>query len=729
MTNHRSRESIKFFESLIDSRNFKELQRTKTDIENNISKILKIVKNESHSTEDGNDKQSTNKTELVGLMEDLYKKHQSLYALYDCVTEEFEKLISRRRIKVSSSSDSDSEYFSSEEVDGHKRRLEKEHHSVLEFYTPKHEFNRSDNINEALNIDVTKMEEQLNSLMKEVDTLTQQKNDLKLQVESKLHEVKHVTLRNMELHDQVLELESLLKEKKKLISDLQTQLNNHENQEESNVGNLIAKINELEIETKSLQTQRKEMEEKVKCDRHEASTQREDLMDQLNMMQQKLDYIEIENRKLDAEMESQREQISQDLIQIENLKDNLVEMKTNKLNMVEEKKGFLERLKDLELNMESLNNQKNELEEKLRDTSYENKQLVDENKAFQDRNHELRTAMSQKGEEISSFLKEHENHKNGTSMEVMALQAKLNGMKLELDTMHEQKNKLEQQNERSQKEYVESLAKMESLNAKLATQIDDQEKTMKVLTEENKQAKIVFSKLKIVQGTAERKMNELAEEFRRKMEDNIRLLHQRIHVAEQLNNENKYSCKIIKQKYKEENKIMEMKIASYKEERTACVPNGLELVALNKLNLAVEKVEEHSSRVTRIMCEVEFGKNWMRKRNDQVKELQDNVDCLKELLNKKEEQELLLRENVWKLEANVSKEGGEKLNLRKEVSQLEKKVGKLENSVKEKEEELVSLGEKKREAIRQLCFMVEFHRDRCNYLKDIATKKRINHMT
>ncbi|TKY60702.1 Laminin subunit alpha-2 [Spatholobus suberectus] len=422
-------------------------------------------------------------------------------------------------------------------------------------------------------------------------------------------------------------------------------------------------------------------------------------------------------------MERQREQISQDLIQIENLKDNLAEMKSIEQNMVEEKEGFLERIKGLELNLETGNSQKNELEEKLRDASYEIKQLVDENKALQNRNHELRTATTQKGEEISNFLREHENHKNGASMEVMSLNAKLNGMRLELDTMHEQKSKLEQQNERSQREYAESIAKMETLNAKLATQIADQERTMERLNEENRQAKTVYSKLKLIQGSAERKMNEQAEEFRRKMEDNIRLLHQRIHVAEQLNNENKHSCKLTKLRYEEENKILGEKIASYEEETAARVPN------LNGLDLAVGKVEEHARRVTGMVREVEFVKDWARKRNGEVRELRDNVDGLKELLGKKEEQELLLRENVWNLEAKVSKEGGEKLNLRKEVSQLEKKVGKLEKSVKDKDEELTSLGEKKREAIRQLCFVVDFHRDRYNYLKDMVTKMRANKKT
>ena len=61
-----------------------------------------------------------------------------------------------------------------------------------------------------------------------------------------------------------------------------TQLNNNKSQAnlaKSNVANLMAKINELELETKSLQTQKNEMGEKIKCDKNEALTQREDLME------------------------------------------------------------------------------------------------------------------------------------------------------------------------------------------------------------------------------------------------------------------------------------------------------------------------------------------------------------------------------------------------------------------------------------------------------------------
>ncbi|XP_052727536.1 COP1-interactive protein 1 isoform X2 [Vigna angularis] len=697
------------------------------DIETNISGILKFIKNESLNTEDGNLKHSTNWTEFKGLIEDLCKNHQSMYALYDRITEEFEKSVSRKR-KVSSS-DSESEYFSSEEVDGYRRRSEKEHYYISDFETPRQFFDKGDGTDETTNAEAQKTEEQLTLLMQEVESLSKQKSDLKQEVENQTHEVKHLTAKNTELNDEILELDSLLKKEKDKVFDLQAQLNDNENQEKPNIADLMAKICELEQEIKSLQTQKDEMEEKLKCEQSEASTQREDLMDKLDMVQQRLNFMETVNKEVEAKMESQREQIYQDSTEINNLKDNLTNMRLVEKHMVAEKNRLLYRLRDLELNLESQMSQKSELEEKLRDKNYEIKELTEENKVFQERNHELRTTMTQKGEELSNFVREHENHENGASMEVMTLKAKLNEMRLELDTMHEQKNKLEQQIERSQKEYVESLTRMENLNAKLATQIGDQEKMIEQLSEENKQAKVVFSKLKTVQVTAERKINELAEEFRRKMEDNIKLLHQRIHVAEQLNNENKYSYKITKQRYEEEYKDIGKKIAHYKDEKPTRIPNGFEFIALNGLDLAIENLEEYATRVTKMMCEVKFMMDRMREKNEEVKEMRDNVDYFRELLDKKEEQELLLRENLWILEAEVSKEGGDKLNLRKEVSQLEKKVGKLEKSVKKKEEDLVNLGEKKREAIRQLCFVIEFHRDRCNYIKDMATKNRLSNVT
>jgi myosin protein heavy chain len=683
----------------------------------------------------------------MGLTEDLYKQYQSLFAQYDYV---IGKVVSHKRNHKSSVSSADSEseeFFSSEEVDGSNRRRssEKEQKYV------------SDIIRQDLNqnIEATESERHLTLLMEEMKSLSNDKMDLELQIESQANEVKQLSIKNTDLHNHVMELESLLKEKQGVVSNLEAKLDNSEEQAKSNIAKLMAQVNELVLETKSLRTEKDEMEEKIKCDKNEASTERDDLMEKLNIMQQKLDSQGNLNKELETQMEGKREEISQFVIQIENLKANLAETKSTEQTMTEEKKDLLARLNDMELELEIQRNQTNKMEEQLRDTSYEIKQLMNENKSLQDRNDELKAAMTERGEEISSFLRENNSDENGASMEIMALKAEVNEMRLELDNLNEQKTKLEIQNERNQKEYAESLAKMENLNTKLTNQIEDQEKTIKDqlstidrINAEQKETIIASNKFRLSQRMAERKMEELAEKVKTKMEDNIRLLHQRIHVAEQLNNENKNSCKLTMMRYEQENKILGEKVAFYENElerlKGIATTTASEVIhspvidlkgfefeaALNGLDAAVAKVEEHRecvvNNVSKMLFEVQFAKDWIKNMNVEMKQLKDNVDCLTTLLNEKEEQELLLRDKVWNLEATVSKEGGEKLNLTNAVNQLEKKVVKLEKNLKEKDEDLDSLGEKKREAIRQLCLVVEFHRDRCNYLMKLVTNMRMN---
>ncbi|KAK7251404.1 hypothetical protein RIF29_34564 [Crotalaria pallida] len=695
-----------------------------------MTKIMKLIKNKDQSKKARKPEHSRQETELVRLIEDLHNQYQSLYALYDGLNGEFGKLVSQRSRRASLSfSESESEYFSSEEVDVNNIRLEKEH------------INTDELLNSEAMTEAKKFEEQLKSNMKEIENLSQQKRNLEFQVESQAHEVKQLSEKNTKL-------ELLLKEKNGVVSILQAELKNNENQAKSSIEELMAQVNKLELEAKYIQTQKDEMEEKMNCVENESLVQIKDLMKQIHVMQTYLDSTSNQNRELEALMEKRKEEISQ-------LKEKFAEMSSAEQIMLKEKESFVARIKDLEMELETRGNEKNELEEQLRHRSYEIKHLEDENKTLQDRNHELKGAMIQRGDDISSFLKEHDGDKNGASMQIMALEQEANGLRLALDTLHEQKNKLEQQNERSMKEHTESLAKMENLNHKLSSQIADQAATIERIGAELKQAKILSNKFKLNLQSTERKMEELADKFRKKMEDYIRLLHQRIHVAEELNNENHNSCKMTKERYEQEKKMLGEKVTSYEEElrmmklsATATPsPAGpqnvlldsealhcLELVALKGFDIATEKVEEHKEYVMRtvskMMSEVMFMKDWIKQRNDEVEKLKSHEDGLNVLLSNKEEQECLLREKVWELEAKVSKEGGEKLNLTKAVSQLEKKVGKLEKNLMEKDEELISLGEKKREAIRQLCFVVDFQRDRCNYLKDLVIKtRRVNNKT
>ncbi|PPS09308.1 hypothetical protein GOBAR_AA11336 [Gossypium barbadense] len=66
----------------------------------------------------------------------------------------------------------------------------------------------------------------------------------------------------------------------------------------------------------------------------------------------------------------------------------------------------------------------------------------------------------------------------------------------------------------------------------------------------------------------------------------------------------------------------------------------------------------------------------------------------------------------------------QKLKLLKAVSVLEKKVGELEKINKEKDATLFSREEEKREAIRQLCLLIDYHRTNCDFLKTYINEKQ-----
>ncbi|PNY03636.1 hypothetical protein L195_g000043 [Trifolium pratense] len=347
-------------------------------------------------------------------------------------------------------------------------------------------------------------------------------------------------------------------------------------------------------------------------------------------------------------------------------------LKSNEEHAMSKNSDFMTRINKLELEAKSLWNNKGKLEEKIKccrnEALNQKKELTNEINFMQQKfesvcnsNKELEAQLENERRTVSQCLIRitnlEENLAEAASNEQSLLKEKqcfiqkiedlesrcrkendleeqLRNAWCEINALQKQKSELELQNEQSQKEYSQTIKKLTE--------------TIDLIHEENKRSKMNMQLM-------ERKMEELAEGIRQKMEDNIRMLHRRIHVAELLNIENKDSCKLTKQKYEEENKMLGKRITDFEDEiRT-------------------------------------------------------------------------LRAKVWKLEDDVSKEGEEKMNLMKTVTQFEREMEKLEKKLKDKDDELVNLGENKKEAIRQLCFLVEFHRDRCLYLKDLIIKMKVKH--
>lgn len=217
---------------------------------------------------------------------------------------------------------------------------------------------------------------------------------------------------------------------------------------------------------------------------------------------------------------------------------------------------------------------------------------------------------------------------------------------------------------------------------------------------------------KLNPNALERKMEELAEDFRMKIEDHIRILYRRIHVAEQIHLESKndyIKTRDLAQENKENRESLMFFETSFKK-----MNEGLEK-GYTRSEMAMKKLEEHTKRVGRIRKEMDSGKLWVSEKKSELETLTAKLEC-------REAQESLLKEKLSKLEKKLAEEGTEKLNLTKVLSKFESRMKELEMKVKGREVELLSLGEEKREAIRQLCILVDYQRDRYDQLKKSIVK-------
>ncbi|KAH7513815.1 hypothetical protein FEM48_Zijuj11G0022200 [Ziziphus jujuba var. spinosa] len=740
MLKHRWRELTKKFASHVDPERTEQLRRNKADIEANMARILKLIKNEDQGKREGKRKASKKESELVGLIDKFYKEYQSLYALYDHLIGESAKIVFGRLGKETSSmssSSSDSEYYSSEEVDINHAIFENKTSNInqeleianLEVAELKRKLastnkekealtkdcnalsskiQQTETINKDLRIEmdrqerevsalvqtheakgkqsvarIKELESQLSGLKIEMESLRSQKREMEnSRKESKANKSKQKGDKNAEIQNRVLELESMLRDREDEKSALLKELIANENNSKSKIAELMAQVSNLKLEFESLQAQNVELEEKISCKRNEASGQSK-------VMQKELESLKLLKDDLEMEVERKNIEISQNLILIESLKEELA-----KKSSVEKKSA---QVKELEQQTDNLRNQKDDLEKMKMNKLHENNQLKLDKEGLIARIVELEGTLSEREEEAS--------------IQIMALTAQNDLLKQELDSLKSQKSQFELQSERDNQVSSKGTQMENQKMIKLTTgKIEDQQKinikeekdtttttttNTRKSNKDHKQSKGRLQQNRPNQQVVERKMEDLAEKFRIGFENNIRLLYQRILVAEQLHTENRENYRKTKGKYEKQNKELEETIENYETE--------------------LKKMKDISESA--VSKELQIAKNWVRGTTSEIKRLRHNVDVLVAQLDDKEEQEFLLREKVWKLEAKVSKEGGEKLNLMKAITQLEKKLGKYESLIKEKDERLSSLGDEKREAIKQLCILIDYQRSRYDHLK------------
>ncbi|KAJ6701830.1 COP1-INTERACTIVE PROTEIN 1 [Salix koriyanagi] len=661
---HHFQESLKsLFGSLIDPEKDEQLKETKTEIDDKVKRILK-VKEEDLEGQNGLSEENSKKDPLLELIVDLQKQYHSLYTQYDDLKGELRDKAHGKDTSSSSSSDSESD-DSSKHKGSKNGRLESDYQKIIDGMKQKLE---------AANQELAELKSKLTATGEEKDALKME------------HQTGLIKIREAEEIIRNLKLEMVSRSK-------------------------------------------------------ESSIHVEGLMDQVNVLQQQLETLHSQKAELGVQLEKKTLEISEYLIQIENLKEEILSKTADQQRVQAEKESCTEQINDLELEVKALCNQNTELGEQISTEIKEKELLGEEMVRLQEKILELEKTRAERDLEFSFLQERHSTGENEASAQIMALTELASNQQQELDSLRAEKNQTQSHFEKEREEFSEKLIELENQKSDFMSQIaeqqrmlDEEEEARKKLNEEHKQVEGWFQECKASLEVAERKVEDMAEEFRkntgskdemveqleemiedlrrdlevkgdeintlvenvRNIEVTLRLSNQKLRVTEQLLTEKEESSRKAEERHQQEQRVLKER---------AAILSGI-ITANNEAYHRM--VADISEQVKQFFVRTGCSGHEIRRRLQQLQDTKERESALKEM--------------VEQLEVKVRMEGAEKENLTKAISQLEKKLGALEKTLKEKDEGISDLGEEKREAIRQLCVWIEYHRSRYDYLRETLSR-------
>ncbi|XP_016458250.1 uncharacterized protein LOC107781948 [Nicotiana tabacum] len=571
-----------------------------------------------------------------------------------------------------------------------------------------------------------KLEDQIDNMKLELETSSVHEKELEEQIVCKSNDIKQLEKDNSGLQAHIQELEAAFREKEDQFSNLLTKFEENQINSMSRINDLMTQANSLQQELDSLHTERNELKHKLfsqeellslnnkkselelslekKC--HEATVEVKDLTEKVKFLQQELETSSHRKSALELTLKEKTEELSECHLQIEKFKEKLTSASLVEKETLKENEGLKVQVKDLKLELDSLCSQKSDLEKEIRDINREAYRSKLEKEELSDKMSELETKLLEKKEELSTLQKKHEAYMNDMSSQNASLAARISTIQQQLRNGETERIRLQSQLEKEKHESFQNLNEMEKRNAELTTKITDQEKslrenedTINKLNEEHKQMKTRLEESKSNLQNAERKIEEMTEELRKKFEDGLRILSRRIRVAEQMHLENKEWYQKTRDSYEKENNDLKEKNASLqfgiRGIKDISLTANDTLASLDTVALKFEECTAHFfNRISKVSCELKFVKDWVMRKNKAIVHVQDDLDCLLAQLDDKEAEILVYREKVWK---------------------SDNKVRELEKMIKEKDDGMLALKEEKREAIRQLCIWIDYHRSRSDY--------------
>ncbi|KAL8543473.1 hypothetical protein ACS0TY_004128 [Phlomoides rotata] len=684
-------------------------------IEEEVKKILRIMQNINHGNKERNLRK---KAEAIKLIEDFQKHYESLYSLYTNLKEQVKKQVGGGDDNTSSTSGSDSESHHSQRGSKDASKVfdndyqESEASDLEDTTILKDKLTCSSEVKKAMNPEpelafsnppelrevfkdlgvqteeesektsqmlgrIKDLEGQVDALKIEVSNLCAQKTQLEEQVGLRLNEATQTKEEISRLEAQVLEMVAKSKEKECQCDSLGKQLVDNEQHYSSRISDLVAQGENMQHELDTLKHQKGELEEQYLEETKQWSSHVKVLMEQVTYLQKEVENVTSQKEELKLKLEKKTKETSEYLHQIQVLRN---ELSLNEQRTVEEKERVRAQINDLELEIKSLRRKKSEQEEQVKKTENEAFQQGFENEKLLEKISKLQTSLSEKEDELSIEQRKSKDSQTIASVKIKSLAEGVEHLKSMIESLQNEKQRLQVE--------LEALQ-----NDKKLLQMDlDKEKEISSQLE-----KISKTNFQLV----ERKVDELAEEFRKQYDDQLRILSRRIRVAEQLQVECKEWYQKTREMYGQETK--EHKEVEERREGELKIVKDLTLAAnelLTLLDSQALKFEECTgnlvNRISKASCELNFAKQWAMRKNKALLQVRDDMDCLVSQLDDREAEMLVFREKVWK---------------------SENKVRELEKIIKDHEDEMLVLNEEKREAIRQLCVWIDYHRGRSDFYK------------
>lgn len=652
-----------------------------------MNNILKIMNDINHGNKERNLRK---KSEAIELIEDFHKQYEKLYILYENLREKVKKSVDGDDSSSAPDSDAESNYWNggNDEVSQESETSDLE--DTLTCFSgvtkimnsePGSPFDilrdleiqgeKAGKTNHML-VEIRELDAQIAALRVEVSTLDAQKRRLEEQVECLSIEAVEAQDTISRLEAQLMEMEAESKEQEDPFSSFRKQFEADKQIYTTRITELETQVEGMQLELSSLKHQKSELQVGLLDETKHWSSKVESLIEHVSSLQQQLDTVNSCSAGLTLEIEKKSKEISEYLLQIEALRNKLI---LSEQQREQEKESLQVKVHDLESEIESLSSTKNSLKEHVKQLNHAASQSSLERETLEKKLSELQRTIAIRENELLITMKSWEEG-------VGSLTSKL-------ETSENERNRLQVELEASQK------------NKKLLQHKLDKEK------EHNKSQLEKITKTNF--HNVERKIEEMAVEFRKQFEDQYRILSRRIRVAEQLQAENKEWYRKTKESYEQENKdlkIMTARTATELKNVKDLTVTANELLGLidSKTFKFKQCTAKFQSRIIKVSRGVDTVKQWAATKNKAVSHMKVDLDCLLVQLGDKEAEILASREKVC---------------------MLEDKVRELEKNIEEKEDEMQVLTEEKKEAIRQLCIWIDYHRGRSDYYKDLLMQESI----